>query len=179
MIEFGLARYLKEQTTVTSHVGRDIFLARRPKNTKTSGTSDNDIEAIRQPNLLARGRSARSEPNRSRRHLGQGCERRTGSISCLRSHPQTISSFRGMWGDYEVLGCTYLNESFDADAITDGSDHWDFVYGFDLQIHHLQEGTLLSEAPPAFVLRLHRLANGRVILLSTSRVHAINRPVGS
>lgn len=177
MIEFGLAAYLKTKSAVTNRVSERIYNARRPQKSKVKGPaitinrmSVNRFYPLQQEadaaapiiriDIWAKGANAEQEVFRV--------------FEDIRS---VISSYRGMMGKQECLGCTILNESQDADASSDGSDDWDFTYGMDVRITYRQATVVLSPAPPLFKRRFLRLSTGRLFRLSTGRIYSFDSEV--
>ena len=135
MIERALSRWLKDQNTVTRHVGQNIFMARRPQNTGSYAITFERFAS--DPNYLVAGGEAGTKTIIIRMDIwGRG---RNAEVKVLEIHEALRALMSGQrWtaADKVIQGCTWENEGIDADADAAGSDYWDFSHGVDLRINY-------------------------------------------
>ena len=161
MIETGLREYLLSQTSVSGTIGHRIYMNRRPA----------DVDSRQLSIVLDRLSAGRIYSLLGEVDAAQPIIR----LSIVSDHPNAsykvyslfeavrllISGFRGEWGDYEVLGCTFTTEGVDQFPPVDKSTDFTFSYGVDMRITHRQGEVANSPAPT--LQRVYLLTDGSAL----------------
>ena len=194
MIEFALSKYLRSIPAITDLIGDRVFISRRPANYSSKKVHVTlERIATRRRYALA-GEIDCAMPVVRLDIWSQGANAQREVFEVFEAIRCEISSYRGTWGDTEVLACSYQNEGVDTIFPVNRSDKWTFSYGADLRITHRQKpvssvaGNLLYRLTSGRVLRLrsgrafqptipppraplHRLSSGRILVTSSGRAY--------